>query len=273
MELIVPVHQDLLKQFCQSRELNTRYQTNKLIKLVSAYYVLKSLSSSGILKDYARNMYTLCSHLNCTEPTLRRILKGCQKLGYLRVTAGSIRLISFAEFTQLFDSTTSSMVRIRYNCQVHKFHSLVETVYMQLQEQERARVFEKRLQALPELLRELKGLVIADNKGNYRKSLELIQLQAFKYGHEKKEAIFALNPFTTCNSKTLRKMFNFKSEQSVAYLKAKLQAQKLARISAQRVLSQERQRLSNRYMDWDQRTQQTIWVQPDRWEYAPILTT
>lgn len=267
------IHVDLLKDIIQSRQQVQVYQTNRTIKLVSAYYVLKSLTTSGVIKDYHLNSDKLCAYLNCTLPTLYKTIKGCEKNGYLKRVGRNLVLNSYSGFSETFDFVFTKMVKVKYNYQTTKFHHCLESVYLQVREIERANVFESKFKALPELIEDLHRVISPDNKGNYRKSLQEIQLQAFKYGHEKFSGIFALNPFTTVNRRTLRKMFNFKSDRSVAYLKTKLQKCNLVRVKPQRILSQNQQRVKHLYIDWDAKTKQTIWVQPDAWKYAPILVS
>lgn len=269
MELIVPVHPDLLANVMQARRLNNKYETNMAIKYVAAYYVLKSLTTSGVIKRDQEGQ--LCKILSCTYPTLRKILFYCERAGYLNVTQHSIVLTSYTAFQDCFDTCYTRMIKLRYDYTTQKFHHIMEAAYLQYREQERGKVFENKIQAIPELLQELSTVVSCDDKGKYSKPLQALQIHAFKYGHEKMSSIFALNPFTTANSKTLRNMFKFKSEQSVAYLKEKLKRAKLVTVSPQRIPSQTNQRIKKRYIDWDQRTKQTIWVMPDALEYAPIL--
>jgi len=279
MELIVTVHTDLLQDLngrsalIQDREMNTRYQTNKKLKYVSAFYVLKSLSSSGVLKDYYKNAHKICLYLNCSLPTMYKILRYCENAGWLSRVGGNIALTSYENFIESFDIICTRFTKIKYDCTKHKFPYLMESAYLQLAEQKRAQTFESKFKAIPELVESLKDLVPPDNSGCYRKALQQIQIQTFIKGHAKKESIFYFNPFTTCNSKTLRSMFNFKSEQSVAYLKTKLQRNNVASVHECKVYSQERIHVKHLFIQWNEKKQQTIWIQPDRLEYAPILVT
>lgn len=272
MELIVPIHPDLLGEIVQARQLNTRYETNKKIKFVAAYYVLKSLTTSGVIQDHHAKKFELMQALGCvSDKTFYKILHHCEKLGYLNVTQDSIVLTGYKNFMDLFDSYYSTMVKLRFDPVTQKFHHVMEAAYLQLRERERGKVFENKFKAIPELMEELKTVISADDRGNYGNALQQLQLAAFKYGHEKLKSIFALNPFTTCNSKTMRSMFNFKSEQSVAYLKIKLQRNKLVTVRQQRIPSQTMQRVKHLYIEWDAKTKQTILIMPDKLEYAPFL--
>jgi hypothetical protein len=88
-------------------------------------------------------------------------------------------------------------------------------------------------------------------------------------------AIFYLNPFTTVNSKTMTKKFGFKSEQSVAYLKAKLTKNNLIRVEKIRVPNTIhipiKQRVKGLFTTWDSKKKQVHWILPDKLHYAPIL--
>jgi hypothetical protein len=271
MEMQVRVHADLLAMVVKDRQLNQVYQTNKRIKLVAAYYLLKAMTTSGVIK---RDRLGEIMHVLDVEDqrTVSRILNACERARYLQITPSSIILASYPSFVETFDAPFTRMVSIRYAPGKAKFHHLMEATYLQLAEQRRQQVFENKLKAIPELEEELKQLVSPDKNGNYSGPLCALQIQTFIHGHEKKAAIFALNPFSACNTKTLRKNFAFKSEQSVAYLKAKLQRAKLLTVKPREITSQTKQHLKKRFTEWDQQKQQTVWVLPDRLEYAPFLT-
>ncbi len=270
-ELTLTVHTDLLDQFVSTREQNTKYQTNKLIKYVGVYYVLKSLTTSGVLVNWTEQRSSLCDYLNCTEPTLYKYLRQCEKLGYIRRTEGSIVLKSLSSFAESFDIVSISFTKIKLDYTQHKFTHVLEAAFLQVKEQVRGKRFEDRIKSLPELINELETVVSPDTKGNYAESLKQAQFYAFKHGHKKSKEIFLLNPFTNCNSKTLTRLFGFKSEQSIAYLKTKLQKNKLCKVTPVRVPSLKTQHVKKLFIEWDLKTKQTIWIQPDSWEYAPIL--
>jgi len=274
-ELTVKFHTDLLSNIIQTRELNNRYQTNKLIKYVGAYYILKSLTPSGVIQDTHQQISELCRYLNCTTPTFYKLIKNCEKLGYLKRTRQTIVLTSYSAFTETFDAVFTRFTKVKYNYKKQKFNHVLESAYLQLKEQERARTFENKMQANKDLQEELSTVINPDKNGKWQKSLEAIQKEAFNKGHKKMYQIFYLNPFTTCNSKTMTKMFGFKSEQSIAYLKAKLIKKNLIRVEKITVSNTihipKNLRVKHLFTAWDSKKKQVKWILPDTLHYAPIL--
>lgn len=269
----VKVNPDLLTNIIQLRKQKNKYEINVLTKPVAFYYLLKTLTTSGIIQNYFEQINEICALCDITKPTFYKRLKECKKLNLLSYSrkTGTITLVSYYKLAETFDYTSTNLVTVEFKPSEQKLHHVLEALYLQLAEQARALAFEKRIKSNPELRKELDKYITTDEKGNYATALKALQIEAFKQGHEKYTEIFLLNPFTTCNSKTMCLMFNFKSEQSIAYLKSKLQRNKLLTVRPQTTISQTNQRIKHAFIKWDNENKRTIWVRPDQLDYAPIL--
>ena len=273
--LQVKFHTDLLHQVIATRTKNDFYQTNKLIKTVGAYYVLKSLTTSGIIQDYHKNIDKLCSYLNCSVPTFYKLIRNCERSNYLKRSQGNLILASYSGFVETFDCILTRFTTVKYNYQEQKYTHTLEAAFLQLKERERSKTFESKFKANKDLVQDLSTVINPDKNGNYQTALEAMQKWAFNKGHDKMYSIFYLNPFPSVNSKTMCAMFGFKSEQSIAYLKTKLTKSKLITVKKEQIPNTihipVKLRPKHLFTSWNAKNKQVNWVLPDRLNYAPIL--
>lgn len=272
----VKIHTHLLQNIVQDRQLRSKYQTNKIIKNAGFFYVLKALSTSGIIKDYFTQINDLCKILGgISKPTFYSLLKGCEQKGWIERRHGNLNLKSFATFTNSMDSTASSFTTIKYEFKTQRINHVLESAYLQLMEAERCRVLNSKINSNQYLKEDLKTVINPDSKGNWQPALKVMQLNTLMFGHDKKYAIFFYNADLGCNTESLRAQFNFKSHESVAYLKKKLANKKLATVTAQRIPCTHSVNKDNRirglYTEWDSKTKQVIYILPDKLEHAPLL--
>lgn len=269
--LKVKVHKELLDYLVKQREQKNVYETNNLLKFVGAYYVLKSLTTTGVIQNYFSKEIELCTVLHCSRSTLYKYIRECEKRGYLKRSAGNLVLSSYQSFCETFDVIYTQFVTIIYDYEKQKINHCLELARLKLGEIERSEAFENRLAKFPELKKELEKLINPDKNGCYQKSLAALQILAYKKGHEKLLEIFMLNPDSDLNVHSIRKLFNFKSYLSVAYLKKKLFLKDLIHIQKRVITSPVYRSIPKRYVDFDIKKNVHKWHLPDKLELAPIL--
>lgn len=268
--LPVKVHVDLLVNIVQFRTQNKHYQTNKLIKNLSFFYVLKSLTTSGIIKDYAKRLPELTTLLNCVNSTFYAHLKACKKMGLIAVNKGALILAGYSAVGECFDQLSTPLITIKYNPTKDKFHHLLEAAYIATLQKKQSDQFHAKVNRSPELV-ELYETTISIVKGSkkFAEPLHKYQVHAFIHGHKNYYELMAYNPDFQLSARKLRQEFNFKSNKSVAYLKKKLAAKGLLTVEKREYTSKVKSRLKHAYVTYNNKKQQTVWKLPDALVIAP----
>ena len=260
----VKVHVNLLANIVQKRQKAKKYQVNRVIKHLAAFYLLKSLTTSGVIKDYARELPALTKYLNCVNSTFYAHLKALKRMGLVSVSEGRLNLAGYSRVGDYFDEVSTGMLTIKYDPTQDKFYQLMQAAYIATLQQRWESCFNSKIQGNPELIAFYEStLPIVKGSGAIALALRSYQVHAFIKGHPQYYAIMAYNPDFNCTARKLRQHFNFKSNKSVAYLKKMLAARGLLTIEQREYTSQVRSRLKHAYIKFNASKNQTVWKQPD----------
>ncbi len=270
-QLQVKVHLNLLANIVETRHENnnfvkkrTGYRVNKAIKVYAAFYVLKSLTTSGVIQDYAKALPVLTKALGCVNSTFYARLKALKALGLVAVNKGSLILAGYSRVGEVLETLPDRMITVNYDPAKDKFYQLLELAYLGKLQKDQETGFYQRVQNTPELA-ELyaANLPIVSTDKNIAPALSRYQVHCFIQGHPEYYALMALNPDFNSTARKLRKDFNFKSYKSVAYLKKKLAAKGLLVIEKRKYTSQVRSRVKTAYVSFNAEKNQTVWHRTD----------
>ncbi len=226
--LDVKVHRSVIFAILKHREKINKYQTNREIKKIALFYILKSLSTSGIIKDYAKRLTDISSSTGLSQGTFYTHLNGLIKLGLVEKNANNLILSSFKSLLELYDVQDDELpIIIKFNPNTHKFLHLLEFATIADNMYRQTLVIKKKLEKSPYTLEILQQYA---KQQTTAKTLAVAQKHAFVNGSDELNTLFFINPNITITWKRLFREFNFKSYKSVAYLKKKLQRNKIVTI-------------------------------------------
>ena len=271
----VKVYNELIEAVIKNRKLRgyhltTRsegYQTNRIIKPICTYFLLKSLTESGFIREYTK--IPLLDFLQISKATFYNHIKQLESLKLVKRVGDSLQLASYNRMVEMFDLVigTNNITYINYTTGT-KFHYLVYGSILYNSQKEIKRVIENKIKCTPELVEQYKTVLsVTSNATEFQKALLEKQINDFKT----KEPADLRDSFETelinadvqiCARK-IRKLFGFKSYKSVAFLKVMFKRLKIAQIESRSILSTHRCRKAKQYVEYNQEAKSTIWRLPD----------
>lgn len=279
VNLDVKVHKEIIISLIKHREKINKYQTNREIKQIALYYLLKHTTQTGIIKEYAKNLDYLLSVTGLSLGTFYTQLNGLIKKGLATKNAQNLIISPYSNLLELYDiEDTATPITIKFSPSTHKFvhllefSSLADNIYRQ------TLVIKKKLEKSPYTLEILQQYA---KQQTTAKTLAVAQKHAFVNGSDELNTLFFINPNITITWKRLFREFNFKSYKSVSYLKKKLQRNKIVTIDKNgfftskvgaktKAYNEDKDKTVNtcRYNKKLNKTQKQF---PDNWNLAPNL--
>jgi len=228
VNLNVKVHKEVIFALIKHRKKINKYQTNGEIKQIALFYLLKHVTQTGVIKQYAKNLGYLLSVTGLTQGTFYKHLNGLINLGLVTKNAHNLILSNYDTLMELYDIQDSTTpITIKFNPSTHKFVHLLEFATLADNIYRQNLVIERKLEKSPYTLELLQRYA---KQQSTAKALALAQKNAFVNGSEELNTLFFINPNVTITWKRLFREYNFKSYKSVSYLKKKLQRNKIVTI-------------------------------------------
>lgn len=279
VNLDVKVHREIILPLIKHREKINKYQTNREIKQIALFYLLKHVTKSGVIKEYAKNLQSLLAFTGLTQGTFYTHLNGLIKKGLVTKNAHNLILSNYNTLFELYDlSDELTPITIKFNPSTHKFVHLLEFATLADNMYRQKLLIKKKLEKSPYTLEILERYA---KQQTTAKTLATAQKHAFVNGSEELNTLFFINPNVTITWKRLFREFNFKSYKSVSYLKKKLQRNKIVTIEKNgfftskvgaktKAYNEEKDKTVNtcRYNKNLNKTQKQF---PDNWNLAPNL--
>lgn len=252
----VPVLRGAIQQLCGQRELRNKYQTNRSIKTWSAYFLLKTMSPSGVLKNWLRNS-KIFELLKIEEGGFRARLKEMIELELITVcpVRYNITLCSYKKAAAILDIEYTGVLKINYDTSIEGkqvFQYILRAEDIRLNQQLQLDALCYYIDKNPLLKTNLLHLLQVkgcdherlENDQNYfqEKLLEL-QQQAFKEGSDIIAIIHQHRADINRGVNKIKQHHNYKSSQSVSYMKKVLQQLSLITVTKKIIESTERTRL------------------------------
>lgn len=265
--LRVKVYNELITNIITNRKTRNKYQTNRILKPICTYFLLKSLTPSGVIREYTK--LPLLEVLNVSKATFYKQIKELESLKLVRRVGDSLIMCSYERMIEMFDLVrgTQNITYINYTPKF-KFYHLVEGSILFNSQREIKRVIENKIKSNAELVEHYKQtLSITTNATEFQAALLQKQIQNFQ--QLDKEALAEsfvtelINADTNITARNIRKRFGLKSYKSVAYLKTKLHKCGIAKVVKRSYMSTQRCRKAYQYVEWNAEAKATIWRLPD----------
>ena len=228
VNLDVKVHKEIIISLIKHREKINKYQTNREIKQIALYYLLKHVTKSGVIKEYAKNLQSLLTFTGLTQGTFYTHLNGLIKKGLVTKNAHNLILSNYKTLLDLYDvDDDTTPITIKFNASTHKFVHLLEFSTLADNMYRQSLLIKKKLDKSPYTLEILQQYA---KQQTTARTLATAQKHAFVNGSDELNTLFFINPNITITWKRIFREFNFKSYKSVSYLKKKLQRNKIVTI-------------------------------------------
>ncbi|RTL56261.1 MAG: hypothetical protein EKK37_17460 [Sphingobacteriales bacterium] len=240
------------------RELRYEYHTNRSIKAWSVYFLLKSLTTSGKIQNWNRQIPRLTYWCQCNEKTLRSRLNELIRLKLIELTGirGDIVLTSFKKAADILGIQYTGTYNINYNPTTHNgnqiFQYLLRGEEIRHNQQTQLEALRYKLDKNPSLKNNLHLMLkqqgaddrkLSNDIAYFQAQLLILQKRLFKEGSELLSYVMELRADINRSCCGIKQQHNYLSAQSVSYMKKRLRNLKLCNIQSVIIESATRSRL------------------------------
>jgi hypothetical protein len=250
------------------RKKVNRYETNRYLKNIAAFLVLKSVTPYGVITNYSTQTKYLCSICQCTRQTLSKRLQWLQDEGLLVIEGADIRLKSWKQVATLYNLNLKQFKTIIYDCANDK------NVYLQLlateievNKEHQAYIIKSKLEKNLALKRAVQYFMLRHGADQTKlndlqylhNGMKHLYRRSFIAEPETHALLNTIRPDTNRSVKGIAAAWDCKSPQTVSYYKAKLAASGYAVIhKGERVTSHTRARNELCHTIWNNKKKQTV---------------
>lgn len=273
--MLVKVHTDLLNFAVQGRNLVNRYKTNRTVKVVAFYALLKTVTTTGVIHNYTEQP-ELRKLTKYSRNGFKDLVKDLVETGLATITCNNLKLTSWqAAVETIGQQYTPEFTYIDYNTENNTklyYYFLPAEIAAKKAKQEQIAI--QRLkenstlkQATDSLISKLYKIdpsILTDQQ--YLDAVYQIQVQQFTSGTLTGE-VMKFNPDCNRSASKLKQDWKFDSTLSITYWKRKLQ--KLGLIVVENVgklIGQKSSRLREYGLQdrWCNVAKRPIWYRVDR---------
>ncbi|MES2773403.1 MAG: hypothetical protein V4722_04425 [Bacteroidota bacterium] len=256
------------------RELRNKYYTNRDIKTWAAYFLLKSLTTSSIIKQWDQQSSFLEGVLQCNERTLRARLAEMVHIGLCQLCTATknLTLTSYEKAAEILDIKYEGTTTILYDtatqrgCQVFQYLIRVDEIQNAKLKQLKALNYHITKNPLlkESLMQEMERFFNDDrqkleNGVFFQKRLYELQSISFKEGSAIYEIIHHRRADINRGVKGIQNDHAYKGLSSVSYMKKVLVKYNLVTVKHNVVESRERNRVSFLTCDRKTNEKQSKW--------------
>ena len=275
--LIIKVPVYWIKESIGNRQLVNKYETNAMLKAIGNYCILKTITTTGVLHDWKSQQKELKKLLKLSRNGLFGAIERLQKLGLIYLDA-NLTLVGWDYASQVIGLNIDEFISIDYcldnNAKIEHYLIAAE---VQVTKTSQIEIIQKKLKSNPLLKNELDLLIakgydlpLSDvlqlNIDQWLDYLKQLQIKTFVSGTLKTE-LYQINPDLNRSVVKLKKEWEFRSVQSIAYIKRKLA--KLGLIIVNKygaIISTNKNRISkmgNFSAGFDRLNKLPVWFLPD----------
>ncbi len=238
------------------RDMRNKYCTNRDIKYWSTYFLLKSLTSSGVIRSWTKQKTFLLDFCKMTENCFRNHLAELQKLKLIKLTKNrTILLTSFETAAEILGIEFTGHTIIDYDTSISGnqiFQYLLRGEEIRSNQAKQLKTLWYYVGKNPLLKDALFTLLVKDGADKkllekdityFQEQLLQLQQQAFKDGSP------LLDLLTTCRAdinrgvKCIQEYHTYKSKQSVSYMKNRMVTLQVIKVTKVCTKSPQRSRL------------------------------
>lgn len=267
----VRVVNELLANIIKFREQNTKYQTGKLLKSFAFYLNLKSLTTSGIIKNITRPTPEMLKICNCSARTFATRVGDIILSGFALKNSKNLVLTSVNKLMEQYECFVTEWSEVFIPEGMH-LHNVLEAHLLKLQQRKQEKQFNRNITKVKEVYDYIQ--MNLPRSKNLRETILQEQIKIFKYGHNDEFYTTVITKYNADNqikARTIRDLFNLKSYKSVAYLKKRLVKKGLIEIEKRKIESDIRGRKKRCYVSYEQNSKTTTWHLCDKLSVSPAL--
>lgn len=282
---------------CAERHLRQKYCTNRDIKYWSTYFLLKSITGSGVIQDWRQQRCFILSYVQMAESTFYRQLATLQELKLLTVDDNyNIHLASYKDAAAIMGLYYEGLIHIPYNPlkhaakQIFQYFLRAEDIRHNQHRQLDALIYylynNPPLRYTITLALVKMGAVEArllKDKHYLQERLLALQKAVFRHGSDILETVFSLRADVNRGVRCIQRQHDYKSKSSVSYMKRKLFNLKLCSVKKESVESKCKVRIyvpdeasPGKQRDgykWLRKKLATLWVLTDQINVSYELST
>ena len=241
----------------QHAKKSAGYETNRDIGDWSLFFLLKPLSTSGVVQNWRSQRPFLLAWLQINEPTFYTKIGRLKKAGFLTIDISfNIHLVSYAKAADIMGIAYAGTYNIAYNPYINagkqNFRYLIIAEEIKHHQHRQLAALMHKMDNNPPLKKALLSMLIqhgADGRllladeHYFQQRLLLLQLQLFKAGSNILSYVFTCRADINRGVKLMKKHHNFKSVQSVTDLKKRLIKLHIITVEKRKAESLERSRI------------------------------
>lgn len=253
---------------CQ-RETRNTYQTNRAVKLYGFYALLKTMTSSGVIQNYHKQIADIGALTKKSRSGVYSYIVKCIRAGLLRTDSKNIHLKGWEAAVRLnpdcefIPSYTTVYYDSENELQTPEY--LIYACEIAENQQRQTKAVIKQIEENLPLAQTLNVQQTATPKDVI--ALQKLQVFTFVNGRTDNDysLLHSLNADVQRTAKTLRRTYSMKSRRSVKYLKKQLEKRGVAKVMKRRLESPERSRVNANlyYTGYNPANRNTFWQRPD----------
>jgi hypothetical protein len=221
------------------RHLVDKYQTNRFLKNITFFLILKAESPLGCIHDYEKQIDHLSFITQCERQTFRKRLAWCISEQLLEIKGSDIRLVSWKKVGERYMFALEAYKTIQYNPHEQKnIHLHLLAVEIEDNKNRQTYMIQQKLKKNPALTQVIKNTLhqygADESKLNDFNYMLNAMRQLYKRSFEAEPEIHAMlnnvRPDVNRGVKGIAKAWDCKSMQTVSYWKKRLAEAGIIRI-------------------------------------------
>lgn len=250
----------------ERKKVNT-YETNRFVKNIMCYLVLKSITPYSVIRSWKNQIDELSYYCQCERQTFKRRLQWCIDMGLIQVTGNDLRLVSWKVAGNIFYCKLDAYNTIQYNPETNaNIHLALFQTEIKDNKQRQLYTIQKKLCKNPMLKDQIKQTLLRHGADPvklgrfdyFHNAMRLLYSKAFISEPETHALLIQVRPDCNRSVKGLQRSWDFKHPQLVSYYKRKLQGSGLIVIHKGSVIeSRTRARNEHSHVIWNKHSKQT----------------
>jgi len=266
LQLKIPVK--LAAHVISMREKVNKYETNRHIKNVMSFIILKAATPYSILRDYRKQLGYMATVCQCSKQTMSKRIDYMLQHELITIEGADIRLKSWKQVATLYYLNLKELTTVNYDYTKDKDIFLrLFAAEIDANKEQQAYMIKTKLQRNPVLRNTIQATMLqrgADvkriNEFNYlHNGMKLLYRNSFIAEPDLHAMIKLVRPDCNRGVRGMAQAWHFNSAQLVSYYKAKLAAAKIAVITkGERITSAGRVRNELSHVIWNGHKKQTV---------------
>lgn len=252
------------------RNTVNKYQTNRVIRALDAWLVLKHETRSGLIRDYATQLQYLCKVCKVSPTVLRSRLKMLADMKAVTIENGNLLICSWKQLARILQTSFKLCYDVQYNLDdpKQKLHLWIAAVEIADNQHHQELTLKRKLHDNPAARLKLLESAVAAGADPARLNewpyflvwLQSMYLKTHLRASHVHDLLISHRPELNRSVYGIARAWCAKSAQTASYWKGKMYAAGVVHIGKLTVRSEQRAR--NKYVNekWNPRDQQTFFT-------------